>query len=368
MADSATFTVTPGAPVRVRAAAADTGLDIGGTATLRGRVVDRYNNTRPEVPTIVAGAGSALTVDPATGVVTGREMGTQWLFVRHGTSVDSTSVRVVPQGRLVVWSSNARVVRLVNLNGSGPIRTLVSNVSSDLGTFPHFDAMRQHVTLHTGTNGFGGTPNNVIVVDTTGTVRRDLGPTSAFTAVITTRQLADGTVLVVGQRAGTGGYAIWRVGMDNAVASMAALPGFGATYGGADISHDGTRVAYIVGSELRVLNLTTGIVSTLDASARSPRWSAQGDRLAFLVPSGGSGFDGVAAVVNANGTGRRVVASGIFSPGLAWSPDGAYLVGRASEFGASALRLLRVSDGAAVLLRFRAPAGFVEDYFQPDWG
>lgn len=377
MSDSATFTVTPGAAVGVRAAAGDTALDIGATATLRGRVVDRYNNTRPEVPVLAAGFGSAFTVDATTGIVTGRAMGAQWLFARHASFTDSTNVRVVPIGRLVVWTSGARAVRLVNLNGSGT-RQIISSVSSDLGAFPRFDATRSRVSMHAGSNFFGGTPNNVIVVDTTGAPRRDIGPDVGFSAIIAVRQLADGTVLVVGRRTAAGPfavYALWRVASDNTITSAAALPSFFPDYGGADISHDGSRVAYIAttasfSTELRVLTVADGAITVLEARGRSPRWSSQGDRVAYLVQTSGSfsGNDGAAVVINADGTGRRALGSFIFSPGLAWSPDGTYLVGRNSSFAvATGLRVLRVSDGADVLLHFRSPAGNVEDYFQPDW-
>jgi hypothetical protein len=377
--DSASFTVTPGAAARVRAITADTALDIGATATLTGRVVDRYNNTRSEVPTMTAGAGSAISVDAATRIVTARDMGTQWLFARLASFVDSTSVRVVPVGRLVVWSSDSRVVRLVNLNGYAPL-TIISPISSDLGAFPRFDPTRQRITLHAGTQpGGSGPANDVIVVDTTGAPRRDIGPTVGFSTVIATRQIADGTVLVVGQRVADQShpdFSLWRIAADNTITFLVTLPQLGLTYGGADISHDGTRVAYLApgqlsGLELRVLNVSSGAITVLEPDARSPRWSAQDDRVAYLARVSGifSDFDGVAVIINANGTGRHVLGSAVFSPGLAWSPDGAYVVGRASESPAGhALRLLRVSDGAEVILRFRTAAGGgTEDYFQPDW-
>lgn len=372
LADSATFTVTPGAGVGVLASPADTALEIGAKATLRGKVVDRYNNARTEAPTITAGPGSAITLDATTGTVTARDMGTQWLFARYTSFVDSMSVRVVPSGRLVVWAAYERVVRLVNLSGSSE-RTIVSNVSSDLGAFPRFDATRQRVTLHAGSDIYGGPPNNIIVIDTTGSPRRDIGPAIGFSMVIATRQLADGTVLVVGQSSTDTShpdYSLWRVATDNTVTFLIALPELQSTYGGADISHNGARVAYVATTpsytlELRVLDVSNGSTTLLDANARSPRWSSQDDRVAYLVPVGGSsGYDGALVVSNADGSGRRGMGSASFSPGIAWSPDGTYIIGRSSESG---LRLVRVSDGANVLLRFSSATDCCHDYFQPDW-
>jgi hypothetical protein len=372
LADSVAYTITPGAAAEVRALGADPGLDIGGTATLSGRVVDRYNNARTETPTLSLGPGSAITLNATTGTVTAQDMGTQWVLMRYNSFVDSARVRVVPGGRLLVWSSEERVVRLVNLNGTDE-RTIASNVSSDFGAFPQFDPTRQRITLHAGSESYGGTPNILIVVDTTGAARRDIGPTVGFSAIMATRQLADGTVLVVAARSSDAshpGYSLWRVASDNTITFLVALPELEAIYGGADISHDGTRVAYVASHnytpELRVHNVSSGSTIALDGNGNSPRWSAQDDRILYLAtPSGYAFYGGVATVINTNGSGRRVLGNADFNPGMAWSPDGTYVVGRSSDD--QGLRLLRVSDGASVSLRFPTATGCCHDYWQPDW-
>jgi hypothetical protein len=373
--DSVTFNVSPGQPKRVIAQVADTMLDIGGKATLRGRVVDRYDNPRPEATTLTAGPGTVFTLDVASATVTGRDMGTQWLFTRYGTLADSTRVSVVPTGRLAVWSSLERVVRLVNLNGTDE-RTVVSSVSSSVGAFPRFDPTRQRVTLHAGDAAFGEPQGNVIVVDTTGSPRRDVGG-QVFDIVIATRQLADGSVLVVAPRsvdASHPGYSLWRVATDNTVTFVVAMPDMGLTYGGADISHSGSKVAYVAlpqsgGAELRVLDVVSGATTVLDPIYTStPRWSAQDDQVAYLVPTNVSpAYGGAVTIVNANGTGRRTIGNFDFSPGISWSPDGTYIVGRASD-NSSGLRVVRLSDGASITLRYGgASLGYWRDYWQPDW-
>jgi hypothetical protein len=379
LADSVTYTVKAGAAAAVSAQNRDTAVDIGTTATLRGGVVDRHHNARPEKTTITAGPGSVITLDAGTGIVTGRDMGTQWVFFRYNSFVDSTNVHVTPAGRLVVWSSLERVVRLVNLNGSNE-RLLLTNIDSDLGAFPRFDPTRQRVTLHDGV--FGGPPNNVIVVDTTGSPRRDISAaTPGFTMVIATRQLADGTVLVVGQAfevPSHPGYSLWSVATDNTITFLAALPDLGSTDAGADISHNGSRVAYVANTvasanELRVLDVSSGSTIVLEPNAASaPSWSAQDDRVAYLVSDaiGSAPPYGALVIINADGTGRNALGSTILSPGLGWSPDGKYIVGR-PESG-DALRVLRLSDGASVLLRFggvEGSSGLIccHDYWQPDW-
>ena len=372
-ADSATFTITPGAPAGVRAVDNDPGLDIGGTATLSGWAVDRYDNARTEKATLNAGPGSVISLNAATGMVTAREMGTQWVFMRYKAFVDSARVRVVPSGRLLVFSSTDQVVRLVNLNGSDE-RTIVSDVSSKYGVVPRFDQTRQRITLHVGTDSDGsGVPNTLVVIDTTGTSRRDIGPAIGFSTIMVTRYLADGAVLVVGIRSmdtSHPGFSLWRVSTDNTITFVVALPGLGETYAGADVSHDGTSVAYVSTSSspygLLVLDVISGSTTVLDTNGSSPRWSAQDDRLLYLgPPTENVSNSGVATVINADGSGRRVLGSGDFFPGLSWSPDGTYVIGQSIED--FALRLIRVNDGAAVSLRFPMAVGCCNYYSQPDW-
>jgi hypothetical protein len=369
LADSATYTITAGAPAAVMVAGGDTTLDIGGTATLTGHVVDRYNNPRTEATTLSAGPGSAITLNASTGTVTAREMGTQWVLVRYNALVDSASVRVVPAGRLLVWSSPEQAVRLVNINGSSE-RTIVTGVASDYGAFPQFDGTRQRITLHTGSQSYGGPSNTLLVIDTTGASRRDI---TGFSSMMVTRYLADGTIMVVGLSSTDNthpGYSLWRVATDNTITFVAALPGFAGSYGGADVSHDGTRVAYLAASvspsELRLLDVASGTTTVLDVNANSPRWSAQDDHIVYLsTPSGYYNSDGTATVINANGSGRKVLNNFIFSPGMSWSPDGVYVVGRATDY--SGFRVVRVSDGASVSLKFPTATSCCHDYYQPDW-
>jgi hypothetical protein len=375
LVDSATYTVLPGQATHVRASIADTTLDVGGTARIQGFVLDRFDNARPEHPTMTAGPGSALAFDAATGTATGRDMGTQWVFIRFSTFVDSTKVGVVPTGRVVVWDNGSSAVRLVNLNGTNE-RTIATGIASDLGAFPSFDPSRQRVTFHDGSLDYGGTPNTVVVVDTTGSSRRTIDESSGFSVVVSTRQLADGSVLVAGVSStdtSHPGYSLWRVASDNTITFVVGLPDLGRTYAGADISHSGTKVAYIAtdpsfGRELRVLNVSDGSTVSMERGALSPRWSAQDDRVAYLIPVLGNGFDasynGAAVIVNPDGTGRTTLGTASFSDGLGWSPDGTYIIGRSSEGGA--LRVLRVSDAASVVLHFNGN-GVYHDYWQPDW-
>jgi hypothetical protein len=361
--DSATFTVNPGAPARMILSPRDTGLDIGGTFTIQGRAADRYRNARSEVPTFFVGTGGAVTLDAASNLVTARDMGTYAVYAHLGDLTDSASVRVLPTGRLLVWSPEAAAVRLVDINGKNE-QTLITSVGSDFGVFPRFTRSRQGITLHSATQiSWVGPSTDAIVLDTTGTPRRDI---SGFSRIIAIRQTDDGNVMVVGRRAGDPGwYAVFRVTADNTITLLRTLEGFSDIYGSVDINYDGNRVAYVDGNRLVVVDVSTGALTTLADAGRSPRWSVQGDRLAYLLPATCPGqLDGRAFVINADGSGGKALPDSCFSPGLGWSPDGKFVIGR---MGLGGLRIVRVSDGMAVQFVFFFGGFQFNDYYQPDW-
>jgi hypothetical protein len=199
----------------------------------------------------------------------------------------------------------------------------------------------------------------VVLTDTIGAQRREIGPNDSIGTVLAQRVLNDGTVRVVGF-SGIGG-AVWSIAADNVVTRVAALPNLMLTYAAADISPDGRKIAYIgrtpaLGRELLVLDVPSGAVTRVAGSSRSPRWSPDGARVLFTEPEPINGnFDGALVIVNADGTGRRSLGPTLFLPGVAWSPDAAYVVGR----DGAGLRIVRVADLVSVAL----PGG----YYQPDW-
>lgn len=302
-----------------------------------------------------------------------------------GAAVDSALVRVIPPGRLLVWEAGTQSVRMVNTDGTAP-RLLASGISSDFGAFPHYSPSGATVAFHAGAAGaYGGLPSRVVVMDSSGGSQREISMPPGVTQIMHPRPLADGTVMVIALETSmstASGFvtptAVYSIRADGTATRLAGLPSAAAIYGRADISPDGTRVAFVVSGDpyfsqpgpLNVLNLTNGQVTQVAANATSPSWAPTSDRLAYLVPTNTYLSDGTVATVNADGTGTVALsAAGGFSPGLAWSPKGDYVLGRANS--TAGLRAVRVRDGANVLLKLPITSGNypggLADYYQPDW-
>lgn len=359
LADSVTYTITPGNAVRLNAFSRDTSLNIGTSAVLGARAFDRANNLRNDAVTLSTAGGSVLSINPATNAVTATDIGEYNVISAVGSLRDTTFVHAVPAARLVAWNQSSQTVLLVNTDGTDR-RTLLTNVISDFGSYPHFESRRQVMAF-----GVNASTGNFTLMDTSGAPRRDvLAANTGILGIQALRLLADGSILVVGSQ-GQNNYSLFRIALDNTVARLIALPQLLSNASGhADISPDGTKLVYqaanssVLPSELRLVNIATGVETTLVTDSDAPRWSPQGDRLIFL-----GGPERALSIMNADGSGRRVLTNTPMSAGLAWSPDAAYIIGLAG----SQLRIFRLSDMASVSLRFRNANGANELIRQPDW-
>lgn len=357
--DSATYTVTPGNPARIVAFSRDTSLNIGTSAVLGARVFDRSNNPRTDAVTLSTTGSSVLSINAATNAVTAIDIGEYNVISAVGNLRDTTFVHAVPAARLVLWNSSLQTVLLVNSDGTDK-RTLLTNVFSNFGAYPHFESRRQVMAF-----GVNVSTGNFTLIDTTGTPRRDvLASRTGILGIQALRLLADGSILIVGSE-GQNNYSLFRIALDNVLTKLFALPSLSSNASGhADFSPDGTKLLYQGNNavtrvgELRLMNVATGAESVFAIGADAPRWSPQGDRVIFV-----EGANRTLAIANADGSGRRNLTTAATANGLAWSPDATYIIGQVNGL----LRIYRLGDMASVTLRFRDLNGVNEVLEQPDW-
>ena len=124
--DTAHYTVRPGAPSRVSAFAAGVSVDVGATVTLSRATTDRYGNAIAALPVLRAGAASSFKVDSVSGVITGLDMGTQWILASQIT-VTVHSTRRVECTVTVIWLGNGGGQAL---DCSIPARIAASRIST----------------------------------------------------------------------------------------------------------------------------------------------------------------------------------------------------------------------------------------------
>ena len=117
-------------------------------------------------------------------------------------------------------------------------------------------------------------------------------------------------------------------------------------------SPDGGKIAYIddttgTAGQLRVLNLSDRSTVNLgiDAVASRLAWSPDGTRLAFSTDQ----LPSELIVMNADGSGRRVVASGGSRP--LWMPDGQRIVFQFQEQSGSSIAIVPADGGSVETLR-----------------
>ena len=125
-------------------------------------------------------------------------------------------------------------------------------------------------------------------------------------------------------------------------------------------SPDGTRIAFSKDGDVHVMNADGGGVVRL-AAGDAPAWSPDGARIAFVSPARSRVGTPTIRVIDANGTGERIVAVPPNHPTtLSWSPDGTEIA-----YDAIGYALFRIEvDGCRAL---RQLAGTSELDAQPAW-
>ena len=119
-ADTASYTVLPGAPAIVSVEPADSTMYAGGSYRLRGAVTDQFSNPLNLQPVFTVLSGPVVVRD---GIVGGEQIGRARVVARSGTITDTADVSVVPRGVLAVRTyyginGTATEVATIQLDGS----------------------------------------------------------------------------------------------------------------------------------------------------------------------------------------------------------------------------------------------------------
>jgi hypothetical protein len=355
--DTATFTVTPGRPYAMSTSPRDTLVYIGTPLTMHSTVGDEVYDVLNEPVSYRIAAGSA-TVSGA--VVTPTALGTVSVVASSGTLADTVSITAVPHGTFAAVS--VRGAQLFHLDGSGASTVspaLSPSAGSDLkwspsGTLLVFD--QTFVRAAQCILNIGG----IYTTDLTGAVKTIDPGTSAGYCDEFASYSRDGAWIYFSSESGGSVSTLWRARADGSateavpVTPLATYSQF-ATYPSA--SPDGSQLAFsalvITNShpdgvyDLRVVTIATSATISLGVSGFSATWSPTANQIAYIA---NGGLTGPIALINADGTLNRTLATGPYDFGMDWSPDGRYLVARNDSSGY--LEIIEVATGVRVSLPY----------------
>lgn len=340
IADTATFTIQPGAAVRLLAAPKDTSIYVGRTMTLRSAVVDRMGNPRSEA-VVHSVVGSAVTLSGST--VSAVAHGGAVVTSTFGPWSDVATITVPPEGVIAAFTpsglatfktdgSEFRVLAPPTLNG---ITTAWAASGAEIAFDRSCCAPLQ-------------------VVNLSGAVRN--ASTSTVWALYPAYS-PDGQWLYYSRD----GWRLARVRSDGTGDELVPMT-TPVSDGAPSASPDGTRLVYtlIVGGgqdRLWILDLATGASTDLKTFGHQPAWSPSGNLIAYLALQENSSIK----VINSDGTGARTVspAGSSYSFGHDWSPDGQWIVVRNAR--QNRLEVINATSGQAILL------GSTAGFHGPSW-
>jgi hypothetical protein len=330
VSDTVTYTIVPGAGHDVTLAPIDTTVYVGQSYTVRGGVIDRAGNLRPDPLTwTTSGAGLSVT---STGVVSATAYG-RYSIVARRTPNNATGVvaSVVPQVR-IAGCLDTRLVG-IDINGAN-LRDLRSFlVPAGCGTprwvpgrnvlvYTHYD--RDTPSLYVTDESQASRP---FLVDPppTLTLHSEAAPSANgewvyFSGIDSRCSLIQFCLF----RARANGTSVELLGSSSVFPTGAREPA---------PSPDGSKVAFVSSVNdvpmIRVFDVATQTVSSWSVAGHYPTWSPAGTHIAF-TPNGG----GPTHLMNPDGTGIRSLTSLLFEEEpVNWSADGRWLMIRARSYG-----------------------------------
>jgi hypothetical protein len=358
--DTATYTVEPGAPVRIAIAPRDTAVFVGASLSFRGGAVDRHGNTRSDALTYT------LSSDRATmsgGTLSASAVGRLRVTARLGNFSDTAGVSIVPRGTITAYTAmqhtgHQLAVFVFDLDG-GNFRKLVPSVISG-GYFgempPVWSSDARTIFYHD--NKFDHTRALWVVDVTTGSSRRLATPPNQLAHEAWPNRSRDGQ-WVYYNGADYGGATLFRIRPDGTGREQVSPASVRQLH--PSLSPDGARVAASNGGALEVMDIATKQITPLGVTGFAPAWSPVDDRIAYVAAVSGGG---AIHVVGADGSGARAVTSGTsYSGRLDWSSDGKYLVAAAAG---GRITVIDVATGEEMPVRITSvDHGFLSPSWKP---
>lgn len=338
--DTAHFTVKAGQPAGVATSPRDTALYVGNHYTPRSSIVDSYQNPVEGTVTYRV-VGAAVTV--ADGVVTGAEPGRSQVIATFEDFADTSNVSVIPEMTLGAIDRGAVIV--VNSDGSG-YRVLAPSVSDPPPYTTDWSPSGNDLVFD---HGYGTGPINAVDLD--GTIRTISTPEEWG---LYPEVSPDGNWVYYSRNIGA--WRLYRVHLDGTGEEEVPMQ-TPANDVVPSLSPDGKRLVYVVvGDELMLLDLATGVSTDLHIAGHSPAWSPTGDRIAYVASNGGR-----LHTVSPDGSGDQVVGdpASAYDFGIDWSPDGKWLIARNSYH--NVIELIDVESSAVL------PLPFTNSYVGPSW-
>jgi hypothetical protein len=332
---------------------ADTAVYVGTQYLARAQMLNRFGDLYDSDHIGYSGPDPIAEVSQA-GSIKANAVGRARVIARRSDLVDTGWVSVVPPGRvaLVLRTEQQSRLRSSELDGSG-----LQSVA-DVGALGE----GAPAWLPSGTaivHQDGDFSSSVLyITDLAGNRTRLLSPDPQYVDERYPRPSRDGLWIYFRRATSFGAGEIWRVHPDGTGVEPVVpvpFPNAGDTH--PDPAPDGNQLVFVSGRfggpiELVVRNLTTGVERTLGDNGLLPRWSPQGDWIAYWK---GNEFTGGALyAARPDGTEFRRISlpDRIYRPqALDWSSDGEWLLAK----GDSTMELVQVATGMALPLAFTQP-------------
>jgi hypothetical protein len=322
--DTIHFTIEPGNAIGLTASPKDSSMYVGGAGlALHAFVHDRGNNPRSDAVTYTSLTGP-ITLSGSQ--VSASTFGRAAIMVNSGSYVDTTYLSIVPNGTFTFASPNFNGIAILGLDGSNyHLLPLPSSSAAGTTWAPNGASIAfedDALALH-----------RISIIDTTGNTH--IADTTALDATAfeyQARYSRDGQWLYFTRLSMTGHtYSqLWRVGTNATAATRVPSNDPEFDYNPAP-SPDGSTLVYAGAPEgaqstIRLVNVTTGAVTNTGVTGDAPRWSPQGQTIAFLnTPA----FEpaGPLTVMQSDGSNiRSLTPNGFYQYDIDWSPDGQWLI------------------------------------------